>query len=432
MSLFYFQMEMEWIRMNAEIIAVGSELLLGQITNTNARFISSQLSELGINVYYHTVVGDNGIRLEEAIKQAEKRADLIIFSGGLGPTKDDLTKEIIAKHLNKKLYEDSYAMEFIELFFKKRNSPMTINNRKQALVIEGSEVLANHHGMAPGMFIRGESHTYILLPGPPKEMEPMFQYEAKPKLAALMSDGGLIISHVLRFYGIGEAELEEKVQHLLEAQSNPTIAPLAGDGEVTLRITAKAANELEAWKLITPVQNEIMDCVGQYAYGINDDSLTSKLAEMLIEHKLTIAAAESLTAGLFQAELATIPGISEVLYGGMVAYNEDIKVNHLGVPRELIEKYSVVSAECAISMAKNIQQKFASQIGVGLTGAAGPGEHAEQPVGTVWIAIVYGDDEPLAYELNLHGMRNTNRIRAVKTTLYKLIQLLENKGYRKI
>ncbi|GEK32496.1 competence/damage-inducible protein A [Kurthia sibirica] len=418
--------------MNAEIIAVGSELLLGQINNTNARFISSQLTELGINVYYHTVVGDNAGRLEEIIVRAEERADLLIFTGGLGPTKDDLTKETIAKHLGTTLKQNDDAMNMIEGFFAKRNRPMTENNRKQALVLKDCEVLENANGMAPGMFLEQEGRIYILLPGPPKEMEPMFQFEAKPKLARLVSDGGLIVSHVLRFYGIGEAELEERVQHLLEEQTNPTIAPLAGDGEVTLRITAKANTEDEAWALITPVREQILTAAGDYLYGVNDESLASKLANMLIDHNLTIAAAESLTAGLFQSELATVPGIGEVLYGGMVTYNEDMKVNQLGVPKELIERYTVVSAECAASMAINIKEKFGSQIGVSLTGAAGPGPHANHPVGTVWIGIVFGDDEPVTYELHLQGMRNTNRIRAVKTAIYRVIQLLSDKGYRKI
>lgn len=418
--------------MNAEIIAVGSELLLGQITNTNARFISTQLSELGINVYYHTVVGDNAQRLLDAIEVAKQRADLIIFSGGLGPTKDDLTKEIIAQYLQTELVQDDSAMEMIEAFFAKRNYPMTENNRKQALVIKGSEVLENHNGMAPGMLLQAKNKTYILLPGPPKELEPMFQFEAKPKLAAMISDDGTIVSHVLRFYGIGEAELEERLQDLLDAQTNPTIAPLAGDGEVTIRITAKANKDEEAWKLITPVQEEIMERVGRYLYGVNDDSLVSKLVDMLLAEKLTISAAESLTAGLFQSELSTIPGVSEVLYGGMVTYNEEMKINQLGVPRKLIEKYSVVSAECAMAMASQIKEKFGTHIGVGLTGAAGPGEHANRPVGTVWIGIAYKNHKPLTYELHLQGMRNTNRIRAVKTAIYRLIQLLESEGYRKI
>ncbi|MFC4409149.1 competence/damage-inducible protein A [Chungangia koreensis] len=411
--------------MNAEIIAVGSELLLGQIANTNAKFISNQLAELGVNVYYHTVVGDNGIRLDQAITIAESRADLIIFSGGLGPTKDDLTKETIAKHLSVELMYNQAALHSIEAFFNRLNRPMTENNRKQALVLNGSKVLVNHHGMAPGMIYEQEGRTYILLPGPPKELEPMFQFEAKPFLAKKVGGYETIKSLVLRFYGIGEAELEHKIEDLLDAQENPTIAPLASDGEVTLRITAKANSEIEAAKLISSAKTAILERVGDFQYGIDDDSLTSKAAELLMEKGLTISAAESLTAGLFQSELAEIPGISSTLVGGIVTYTEQAKIHQLGVAQEVIERHGVVSKECAMEMAVRVKQKFGTDIGVGLTGAAGPEMHDGQPVGTVWIAIVLNDEEPVAYQLKLSGMRNTNRLRAVKSTMNYLIKILK-------
>lgn len=418
--------------MNAEIIAIGSELLLGQITNTNAKFISMQLSELGINVYYHTVVGDNGSRLQKAIEMAESRADLIIFSGGLGPTKDDLTKETIAAHLGLPLVFDQKALSSIEHFFLSHNRKMTENNKKQALILEGSTVLHNHHGMAPGMLLQKEGRLYILLPGPPKELEPMFQFEAKPKLAALLNDGGVIQSHVLRFYGIGEAELEERVQDILDRQTNPTVAPLASDGEVTLRITAKAKEEEEAWRLIREKEQEILAIVGQYHYGNNDDSLASKLVEMLLHHQLTISAAESLTAGLFQSELAEIPGVSGTLVGGMVTYTEQAKVHQLGVDQSLISQYGVVSSECAAAMATKVKEKFGTSIGVALTGAAGPNAHDGQPAGTVWLGFQIGDDLPVTRKLQLSGMRNTNRIRAVKLACSYLIGLLNKRGYSKV
>ena len=417
--------------MNAEIVAVGSELLLGQIVNTNARFISSQLSELGINVYYHTVVGDNAERLKEVIQIAESRSDLLIFSGGLGPTKDDLTKETIAKHLNVDLVEDEEAMKSIEDFFAKQNRIMTDNNRKQALVLKGSQVLTNKNGMAPGMIYDVHNKIYMLLPGPPKEIEPMFQFEAKPKLAERLHEDNKIVSHVLRFYGIGEAELEVRIQDLLDEQSNPTIAPLASDGEVTLRITAKAENEEQAWLLIKKTKNEIIERVGDYLYGENDDSLSSKAAEMLIANNLTISAAESLTAGLFQSELAANPGISQSLLGGMVTYTEQVKQEQLGMPKEILENYGVVSAECAGEMARLVKGKFSTDIGVGLTGAAGPEAHGDQPAGTVWIGIAIDQDPPLTYKLQLTGMRNTNRLRAVKFAFHYLIHLLAEKGYVK-
>lgn len=410
--------------MNAEIIAVGSELLLGQITNTNARYISNQLAELGVNVYYHTVVGDNAERLKQSIELAESRADLIIFSGGLGPTKDDLTKETIAKHLGTKLVMDETAMLSIEAFFLRVNRPMTENNKKQALVLDGCKVLENKNGMAPGMLYSHGKHTYILLPGPPKEMEPMFQFEAKPLLTSLLNHGDIIISQVLRFYGIGEAELETRIMDLLETQTNPTIAPLASDGEVTLRVTAKTSSEEEAWRLINETQQLLLSRVGDYLYGYNDDSLASSTTKLLIEQGLTISVAESLTAGLFQSELAAIPGVGSTLLGGMVTYAVDSKVNQLGVSREIIEQYGVVSEECATAMATQVKTMFKSDIGIALTGVAGPLELENKPAGTVWIAIILPNDEVVTHELHLSDMRNTNRLRAVKRTLHYLIQLL--------
>ncbi|MET0785805.1 MAG: competence/damage-inducible protein A [Paenisporosarcina sp.] len=410
--------------MNAEIIAVGSELLLGQITNTNARYISSQLAELGINVYYHTVVGDNANRLKDAIQLAESRADLIIFSGGLGPTKDDLTKETIARHLDTRLVMDDEAMQSIEAFFQRLNRPMTDNNKKQALVLEDCQVLTNYNGMAPGMFYSNQDKVYILLPGPPKEMEPMFQLEAKPLLAKWLNQGEVIVSHVLRFYGIGEAELETKIHDLLDSQSNPTIAPLASDGEVMLRITAKASTDQEAENLISKTEQLLMDRVGNYLYGYNNDSLASRTVELLQEKNWTISAAESLTAGLFQSELAAIPGASAILIGGMVTYSTDSKITHLGVSKEIIEQHGVVSEECAVAMATQIKAVFNTDIGVGLTGAAGPSSLEGKPAGTVWIAIAFPNGDVKSHELHLSDMRNTNRLRAVKRTCYEIIHQL--------
>ena len=417
--------------MNAEIIAVGSELLLGQITNSNARFLSSHLAELGINVYYHTVVGDNAGRLEDVIQIAEERADLIIFTGGLGPTKDDLTKETIARHLGTTLEMNEEALESIVAFFERAGRVMTENNKKQALVLKGSEVLANHHGMAPGMLYKTEERAYILLPGPPKEMEPMFRFEAKPKLARLLNQADVILSHVLRFYGIGEAELEDRLQDLLDRQTNPTIAPLASDGEVMLRLTAKTNSEEQAWELINEAKMEILDRVGQYLYGYDNDSLASKTIELLKEQSKTISAAESLTAGLFQSELAAVAGASAVLTGGVIAYNEEMKIAQLGVAPELLKKSGVVSEETAIAMAEAVRRKFGTDIAVGLTGAAGPDAHGDQPAGTVWIGIAT-EDGTKAYRLQLSGMRNTNRLRAVKLALSYIIRTLTEGNARKI
>ncbi|GKW44843.1 competence/damage-inducible protein A [Planococcus sp. NCCP-2050] len=417
--------------MNAEIIAVGSELLLGQITNSNARFLSNHLAELGINVYYHTVVGDNSERLKETIKIAESRADLIIFTGGLGPTKDDLTKETIARHLGTTLDMDQEALDSIVAFFERAGRAMTENNKKQALVLKDSDVLVNNHGMAPGMLYKTETHTYMLLPGPPKEMEPMFQYEAKPKLAKMLNQADVIVSHVLRFYGIGEAELEDRIQDILEQQTNPTIAPLASDGEVTLRITAKTNTEEQAWKLIEEAKASLLERAGDYLYGYDNDSLASKAIELLREQQKTISAAESLTAGLFQSELAAVAGASSALAGGVITYNEEMKISQLGISSELLAEYGVVSEETAIAMAEAVRMKFNTDISVSLTGAAGPDAHGDQPAGTVWVGIST-EEETRAYRLQLSGMRNTNRLRAVKLALSYIIRTLTDGNARKI
>lgn len=417
--------------MNAEIIAVGSELLLGQITNTNARFLSNHLAELGINVYYHTVVGDNSERLEDAIKIAENRADLILFTGGLGPTKDDLTKEAIARHLGTTLEMNQEALDSIVAFFERAGRPMTENNKKQALVLKDSDVLVNHNGMAPGMMYKKDGRVYILLPGPPKEMEPMFQFEAKPKLARLLNKADVILSHVLRFYGIGEAELEDRLQHILDEQSNPTIAPLASDGEVTLRITAKTNTVEEAWQLINGAKDEILELVGDYLYGYDDDSLASKTVELLKGQEKTISAAESLTAGLFQSELASVTGASAALAGGVITYNEEMKIHQLGLSSELLSEHGVVSEQTALAMAEAVRSKFKTDISVSLTGAAGPDAHGDQPAGTVWIGIATKEGSQ-SYRLQLSGMRNTNRLRAVKLALHYVIRTLTNEDARKI
>jgi nicotinamide-nucleotide amidase len=413
--------------MKAEIIAVGSELLLGQITNTNAKFISSKLAEIGIDVHYQTVVGDNPTRLEEVLEIARKRADVLIFTGGLGPTKDDMTKETIVKHIGTTLVSDDEALHYIQNYFERSGRVMTDNNKKQALVFKGATVLPNRNGMAPGMAVEKDGVQYILLPGPPHEMEPMFTDEAIPYLLGATGKKEVITSRVLKFYGIGEAELENRIQSILEEQTNPTVAPLATADAVTLRLTAKAGSPVEALQLIEPVEVEIRSLVGEYIFGTDEDTLSSKAAELLIRNGWTLAAAESLTAGLFMSELANEPGISASLEGGMIVYNEKAKLEQLGLEPELLEEYGVVSAECAASLAQHVQQKFGTDIGVGLTGAAGPDPHDGKPAGTVWIGITFQKEDPVTFKLFLSGSRNANRRRAARFAMYYLIKQLTEK-----
>ena len=412
--------------MNAEIIAVGSELLLGQITNTNAKFLSTQLSELGINVYFHTVVGDNATRLKQAIELAEQRADLIILTGGLGPTKDDLTKHTVAAHLDESLIFDKASLEGIEQYFRHIGREMTENNRQQALVLKNAQILANNYGMAPGMLYKKKKHVYVLLPGPPREMQPMFVEQLKPILEKALYENAKIVSHVLRFYGIGEAELETKVADLLEQQSNPTIAPLASDGEVMIRITARASSEHEATHLITAVRAEIESRVGPFIYGYDNDSLHSRVIELCQLKGYTIASAESLTGGLFASELiSSMNGASKVVAGSIVAYTAQAKIEQLGVEQSLIEQFGVVSSECAARMAVRSREIFHTSFGVSFTGIAGPYAEGDIAAGTIWVGFALPNGEVRTKLLQLKGDRNMNRIRTVKFALSYLIKYLK-------
>jgi nicotinamide-nucleotide amidase len=410
--------------MKAEIIAVGSELLLGQIANTNAQFLSQQLAQLGIDVYYHTVVGDNPVRLAEAIEIAQKRSNLLIFTGGLGPTKDDLTKETIAKLLNKKLVIDEEAWRSICDYFAKTKRTMTANNRKQALVFEGAYVLKNEHGMAPGMALTVDETTYMLLPGPPKEMQPMFLKYGRPFLLQKLDVQEKIESLVLRFFHIGESQLEAEIEDFIDAQTNPTIAPLAADGEVTLRLTAKHRVEEEAKKMIRELEKKILTRVGAYFYGYNDDTLFSKTLEKLKEKGKTIAIAESLTGGLFAEQLTAISGASAVVKGGVICYTNEIKENVLGVPKEILQTEGAVSERCARLLAENVRKLCHAQIGVSFTGVAGPSELEGKPVGTVWIGIAT-EEETKTFQLALAGNRDMIRMRTAKYGCYYLLQLLK-------
>lgn len=412
--------------MNAEIIAVGSELLLGQIVNSNARFLSRQLAEIGVNVYFHTVVGDNSARLKQALEIAEERSQLVILTGGLGPTKDDLTKETIASHLQTELVMDEQALASIQAFFNKTGRSLTNNNKKQALVLKGSHVLANNHGMAPGMVYSTPTHTYVLLPGPPSEMEPMFARYGSKVIAGLVSHAQKIHSRVLRYYGIGEAALETKIEDLLEQQSNPTIAPLAAEGEVTLRITAKHAVLEEAERMIDEVEKKINERVGHYCYGKDDTSLMNEVVSKLMGKGLTITSAESLTGGMFQEHLTSISGASQVFKGGIISYSDEAKMNILHVKEETLAEYGAVSEACAIEMARQVRKLMKADIGISFTGVAGPGELEGHPAGTVFIGLSSEEFGSKAFKLELRGSREQVRVRTVKNGCSLLLRNLLN------
>ncbi|MCA1059095.1 competence/damage-inducible protein A [Rossellomorea aquimaris] len=410
--------------MNAEIIAVGSELLLGQIVNSNAQYISEQLAEMGVDVYYHTSVGDNPGRLQHAIEVAKKRSDLLIFTGGLGPTKDDLTKETIAKALGTTLSMDTDALESIKNYFQKVNREMTPNNEKQALILTGAHVLKNEQGMAPGMLLKKGANAYMLLPGPPSEMRPMFHKYGKQAIQNLMKKKEVIYSRVLRFFGIGEAHLETELEHLIDQQTNPTIAPLAGDGEVTLRLTAKHESKSIAESLVNALEKEILQIVGEYFYGYDTDSLVEVGLKLLKQKGVTLSCAESLTGGLFQAQLTSIPGASEVLAGGVVCYQDAVKKKVLSVKSDTLKRHSAVSEQCAVELADNVRELFSTDIGISFTGVAGPDPLEGKPAGTVWIGLSVKGGTTKTFLLNLGGGRNGNRMRTAKYGWHYLIKEL--------
>ncbi|MCM8900802.1 competence/damage-inducible protein A [Caldicoprobacter algeriensis] len=377
--------------MDAEIIAVGSELLLGQIANTNAQYISQRLSSVGVNVYYHTVVGDNRKRLLEALEIACKRADIIITTGGLGPTMDDLTKETIAEFLGLELVLHQPSAQAIREFFARRGRTMTENNLKQAMFPREAIILPNDVGTAPGAIIEKDSRTFIMLPGPPYEMQPMFENHVIPYLAQKGNEK--IFSRVLRIYGIGESAVEEMIKDLLENQTNPTIAPLAAYGEVTLRLTVKCHRSQDPLELMKPVEDEIRRRLGQAVYGVDDDRLETVVARLLKEKGLTLAVAESCTGGLISNLLTDVPGISENLLETCVTYSNQAKINRLGVKPETLEAYGAVSPQTAQEMAEGILKTSGADIGLAVTGIAGPGGGSpEKPVGLVYIAIAMGGD----------------------------------------
>lgn len=374
--------------MKAEIIAVGTELLLGQIVNTNATFLSEELADLGIEVYYHTVVGDNLQRLLDVLNEAEQRSDLIVLCGGLGPTEDDLTKDGVALHIQRELVQDPDGMAKLQEFFRFSQRKMTPNNLQQALIIEGGISIPNPTGLAVGTLVTERDTSYLLLPGPPSELKPMvFQY-VRPLLQEMFPTKEQLISRVLRFYGIGESQLVTDLKELIDRQTNPTLAPYAKPNEVTLRLTAKTSSKAEGEAMLQQLEEQILAIVGEFFYGYGDEnSLEETTVKLLAKHRKTLAAAESLTAGLFQSMIGNISGASKVLKGGFVTYSAEMKTALLDVSEELIREHGTVSEACAIAMADSTLRLTGADYAVSFTGAAGPDELEGHPPGTVWIGL---------------------------------------------
>jgi competence/damage-inducible protein CinA C-terminal domain len=370
--------------MHAEVIAVGTEMLLGEITDTNSQVISEGLADLGINVYYHSLVGDNEARMTEVVKLAASRSDLVVISGGLGPTADDLTKQVVARYLKRDLVVDKAAMHKITAFFKKRKREMTPNNKIQAMYVQGALSLPNEVGLAVGNYYQDPNGAdFLLLPGPPHEMQSMFEKTAKPLLAKQYQGQQVLNSRLLRFFGIGESNLVTKLADLIDEQANPTIAPYAKENEVTLRLTAAGHSDAEDARLLDELEEKITDRVGEYLYGYGENnSLPAVVVNKLRQRKLTLSASESLTGGSFQAAVTAIPGASEIFPGGFVTYAAEQKEKLLGIPADLIEKNGVVSRKTAIAMAENTRDLLQTDFAVSFTGAAGPDPLEGKPAGT--------------------------------------------------
>ena len=399
--------------MNAEIICVGTELLLGNIINTNAAFIAERISRLGIDCYHQCVVGDNMDRVLAQLKESSARSEIIILSGGLGPTEDDMTKEAVAEFNKLPLVEDAVSRKSIADYFAKRGIEPTENNWKQALLPKGATAVPNPNGTAPGIILETKKNTYILLPGPPIELEAMFDDEIMPFLASKQE--GVLYSRTVKIVGIGESKAETMIKDLIDAQSNPTIATYAKTGEVHIRVTASAEGEKEAKKLVKPVVKEIKARFGEHVYAAEDGiSLEKSIIDLLESNEMTLSTVESCTGGLIASSIVSVSGASEVFKCGLVTYSNKSKRKLAGVKKGTLDKHGAVSSQVATEMAKGGASATKSDVCIAVTGIAGPdGGTEEKPVGLVYIACCV-DGNVKVKECHFSG--NRNKIRALSAT----------------
>ncbi|MBR0425578.1 MAG: competence/damage-inducible protein A [Clostridia bacterium] len=395
--------------MIAELICVGTELLMGQVTNTNAQFLSEALAPSGIDLYHEIVVGDNAARLKEAVQTALSRADILILSGGLGPTDDDLTKETVSEALGLTLEFYPEEWKRIEEYFARTGRTPASNNRKQAMFPRPCIILPNPNGTAPGCILEQNGKAAILLPGPPRELRPMFTDYAMPYL--LKRSGHKLYSRELRIFGIGESDVTDRLADLIRSQTNPTIAPYAKTGEVTLRITARCQSEAEGEALVCPMIDTIRTRLGNAVYSDRGEPLPLVCHNALIARKETLAVAESCTGGLLTSAFVDLPGSSAYLIEGAVTYANEAKMRRLGVSKATLDTFGAVSAECAREMAEGLRARANTTYALATTGIAGPdGGTPEKPVGTVYVALAK-EGETIVKRLQLFG--NRERIRTV-------------------
>lgn len=411
--------------LNAELIAVGTELLLGQIANTHAQFLSAELAGIGMPLFYHTAVGDNRERLAAVLRTALERSDVIVCTGGLGPTDDDITRETVAGVCNLPLlYSETAFAEHVKPFFDRMGKPIVQSNHRQAQRVGNAEFLPNPRGTAPGQYVRcGKAHLF-LLPGPPLEMRPMFLESVLPRLVGIAGSGA-IVSRVLRLYGVGESELGERVRDLLGGD-NPTVAPLAAEGEVSLRVTARASTEAAARALLGPVESELLRRLEGAVYGFDGDSLAGVVFRELSQRAERVAFAESCTGGLLSSMMVDIPGSSRVFLGGIVAYDNGVKSGLLGVSETTLAADGAVSEAAAREMAQGVRERLGASYGVGVTGIAGPGGGTEdKPVGLVYISVADSFGTSVIRRVFV-GDRTQVRVRAAKSALHALLSRMRD------
>ena len=392
---------------NTEIISVGTELLLGHVTNTDARDISEMLSKIGINVKYHTVVGDNPERLRKCVETAKSRADIIITTGGLGPTCDDLTKQILAEAFGLKLVENKAEREGLYDYIR-YGKKFTDNNFTQAMLPEGCTVFHNNCGTAPGCGFEKDGKIVVMIPGPPKECNAMFRESALPYLRKLSEE--LIVSHSVRIFGLGESSVDDIFAEEMNRMTNPTMAPYAKECDCLLQITAKAKSVDEAEKMIAPVMEHVMQRLGDVVYGVDVECIEESVIKLLREKNMTFSAAESCTGGELAKRFTDMPGASAFFKGGVVTYTNEAKAKLLGIDPALIEEKGAVSYEVAKAMAENVRALLGTDIGVGVTGLAGPDGDGVHEVGTVFVSLAV-EGETFVKELHMGAMRTRSFIR---------------------
>ncbi len=401
--------------MKACILSVGTEILMGQILNTNTKYLSERLNEYGISVLHHVSVGDNPNRLKDILELYLDKVDMIVTTGGLGPTQDDITKEIVAEVMQTELKLDEQIYSEIKSYFEKSGREMTPNNKKQAFIPENSIALKNDYGTAPGIYINKNSKHVFLLPGPPREMKPMFENQMVTILKTFNEK--FIVSKHLRVFGIGESAVEDKLIPLIDKQSNPTIATYAKTGNVEIRVTATGESKNQADDILKPTVKQIQNILGDKIYSLDGEDLHSVVAKELIDRDITLSIAESCTGGLLSTRLTEVSGVSSVFKFGVVTYSNESKVNVLGVSEQTLNEYGAVSEQVATQMLEGLQNIVNTDIYLSITGIAGPsGFTDKKPVGLVYIAIKYKGDVDI-YKFNFNGDREKIREYSVLNSL---------------